>query len=453
MNCFTADPWLVEDPWTAAARCRFPNSSFATDKPPTTEKANNSTWSATSEPSDAALLSHAIMKGLADGGASRQAIAAAASAILRTHHSLGHGQNSAICSQLTMAEKIKGVTEASYGRAVSISQVCKDLKVNGKFELAQAVATQHQCRNLVAHPVLDLDKRLDEALISMTLAAPGPEGDATTHFDIGDSVNGKEIDSYTGLKDFYDQAGARDVEALILVDAPHIASEIVVHTPCDSSDETDGSRQMQSFKVVPSVEDLAEVTNALREGLESLAAEVADLRRSPSMSAPDFDIKTEFRKLSDTVLAQVCAHSEMTAKTLCAVTQSAFAPLDALVQRRSDGIQTQLDDLVARLDAHEESHEMYMEKMTPSISQEMNCSQFLVAALAIRTTSPHRPEGRVRSPLRSRDDEVAWHVDWMIDTWYPAAWHEDSMEEEFLEEWNDFQNDFLIGSDSEPTAR
>ena len=143
MSTRTPDPWCVEDPWSKAASARFAHTKLTKSKQ-----------------SDEALLAHAMMKGLAEGGASRQVVVAAASAIIRTHHYAELEIDTGDQKQLVMTEKIKAVVEAAYGRPVGISQVCKDLKANGRIELAQAVASQNRCRNLAAHPPRDLDQKL-----------------------------------------------------------------------------------------------------------------------------------------------------------------------------------------------------------------------------------------------------------------------------------------------------
>ena len=102
---------------------------------------------------DEAAIRQAIMHGLASGGATRQAVAAAACAVLRTHR----GDQRGDCLHLSMQEKLKALAKDFFGHEVGISQVVKDLRLNEHADLAKAVTAQHKCRNLTAHPPGDLD--------------------------------------------------------------------------------------------------------------------------------------------------------------------------------------------------------------------------------------------------------------------------------------------------------
>ena len=88
--------------------------------------------------------------------ATRQVVAAAASAILRTHRGDQRGDG----LHLSMQEKLKAVAKDFFGHEVGISQVVKHLRQNEHADLAKAVTAQHKCRNLAAHPAGDLDVRV-----------------------------------------------------------------------------------------------------------------------------------------------------------------------------------------------------------------------------------------------------------------------------------------------------
>ena len=105
---------------------------------------------------DEATIVQAIMHGLASGGATRQGVAASASAILRTHRGDQRGDG----LHLSMQEKLKAVAQDFFGHEVGISQVVKHLRVDEHADLAKAVIAQHKCRNLAAHPAGDLDVRV-----------------------------------------------------------------------------------------------------------------------------------------------------------------------------------------------------------------------------------------------------------------------------------------------------
>ena len=152
------DPWQVEDPWSDAASVCPPSRRTA------------ALPSSTTEQKDTTLLAHAIIKGLADGAASRQVAAATASAIMRArdHPSIG-----AANMQIKMTEHIRSTVEAEYGGPVGISQVCKDLKASGKGDLARSISNQNRCRNLAAHPPCDLNEKLQSALRELPAAYTG----------------------------------------------------------------------------------------------------------------------------------------------------------------------------------------------------------------------------------------------------------------------------------------
>ena len=105
---------------------------------------------------DDATIVQAIMHGLASGWATRQAVAAAASAILRTHRGDQRGDG----RHLSMQEMLKAVAKDFFGHEVGISQVVKHLRLNELADLAKAVTAQHECRDLAAHPAGDLDVRV-----------------------------------------------------------------------------------------------------------------------------------------------------------------------------------------------------------------------------------------------------------------------------------------------------
>ena len=105
---------------------------------------------------DEATIVQAIMHGLASGRATRQMVAVAASAILRTHRGDQRGDG----LHQSMQEKLKAVAQDFFGHEVGISQVVKHLRLNEHADLAKAVTAQHKCRTLAAHPAGDLDVRV-----------------------------------------------------------------------------------------------------------------------------------------------------------------------------------------------------------------------------------------------------------------------------------------------------
>lgn len=125
----------------------------------------------------AQLLGQAIAS-----GASRQVAAAVACALWRSvvdgktadcHESCAEANvHKETYAHLCLHERINGVVEEKLGAGIGISALCTKLKGGGFAELASAVSSAHRCRRHVAHPQVDFDGRLRQALDMLAMNSP-----------------------------------------------------------------------------------------------------------------------------------------------------------------------------------------------------------------------------------------------------------------------------------------
>ena len=104
-------------------------------------------------------IARSIMHGLAEGGASRQVVAATACALVR----LATRPDTAC---ITMEEKIKAVASEELGEGTGIGLLVSTLRKGGFGELASAASLNHKGRTRAAHPAERLDVRIRSALRS-----------------------------------------------------------------------------------------------------------------------------------------------------------------------------------------------------------------------------------------------------------------------------------------------
>lgn len=121
----------------------------------------------------------AIFHGLASGGASRQCIAAAAAATIRTCRDVptdapAKGDLDARSIELDIHEQLKAISEQFLGPGVGIASVCKRLRSGHYLDLAAQISNQHRRRKSVVHPSAELPQRLRSALASMAQSSTWP---------------------------------------------------------------------------------------------------------------------------------------------------------------------------------------------------------------------------------------------------------------------------------------
>ena len=108
-------------------------------------------------------MAYALMLGLACGNASRQVVAASATAVIRTMRDATGKE----CIDLN--EKIKAEVEIAAGPALGIGALCRLLKDNGYSDLAGMVSCTNDRRKQQAHPPCDLGRRVAAALAKIGL--------------------------------------------------------------------------------------------------------------------------------------------------------------------------------------------------------------------------------------------------------------------------------------------
>ena len=143
--------------------------------------------------SEEVLVARALLAEVASSGASRQVVAAVASCLFR--HVIGMETNAISC--LNKHEEILQSVEVSLGPGMGISDVGKLLRKHGYTELAKSLVQEHRNRKQVAHPSIDLSRRLECAFqaIGKLERSGKPTSDDENKFEKALKAKAEQTDS------------------------------------------------------------------------------------------------------------------------------------------------------------------------------------------------------------------------------------------------------------------
>ena len=115
----------------------------------------------------------AMMIGLAQGSASRQAVAAAASAIFRSRDNVAVNSN---INGIQTHEQVRAEVEILAGPSLGIGGLCKILREGGYNDLAATISNTHRMRKVDAHPPSAIARRVAAALEKLGFGRGDVEG-------------------------------------------------------------------------------------------------------------------------------------------------------------------------------------------------------------------------------------------------------------------------------------
>jgi len=125
-------------------------------------------------------LARTIMVAVVEANASRQVVAAVASALLRTGGEQanldGSGKNAKqTVHQLEVHEQVIATVEEAMGPNIGIGSACRALRDGGFSEVAGAISNMHRSRMMAAHPCGSLPGRVKSAFQAIGQQKSGHE--------------------------------------------------------------------------------------------------------------------------------------------------------------------------------------------------------------------------------------------------------------------------------------